>query len=436
MRHLLTQSCSATLLLLLFASSAGAQFTEYTTPGGPDGRPVDRKGELEKEATSARLHLGPVRIAPTIELKDVEYVRNLLGAEGTATPTDFTATVAGGVRLYLPAGTRAMWTAYALPEYVWWQKETDRRRFDGLYGVGFDGFFNRLTVQVAAGSDTQQAILTAELPTLSNVRQEHVAATVELQATAALYPFVSGEIQRETNLATAGDPSTELLDALDHDERVERAGLRWRPAPGWVVGAGAEHSDVTFDDRLPGVLNRSNAGTAPVLEFTRQGGKLFVQLDLAQRSLSATSGSSFAHYDKTTGHATVSYEITHATELFVYANRNLVYSLLPTYSYFDDLRHGVSLHVKLGARAKVSGFGETGSLGYTQAPGVPGPERHDDLVSYGGALSFDVTSGAVLSLVGSSTRFTSDLPGLGRSINTLGINFALAAGRPAGAVGP
>src|SRR5262249_35042157 len=118
----LTRSCSATLLLLFVATSAWAQFTEYTTPGGPDGRPADRKGQLEREAEAARPKAGPLRIAPTIELKDVEYVQTLLGSAGNAQPTDFTATVAGGARFYLPLGTRAMWTAYALPEYVWWQK--------------------------------------------------------------------------------------------------------------------------------------------------------------------------------------------------------------------------------------------------------------------------------------------------------------------------
>lgn len=313
MRRLIQYGSATFLLLLLVASSAWAQFTEYTTPGGPEGRPVDRKGELEKEAASARFSLGALKIAPALELKDVEYVKNLLGGAGAATPTDFTATVAGGARMYLPTGGKAMFTAYALPEYVWWQKETDRRRFDGLYGLGFDGFFNRLTVQVKAGSDTQQQILTAELPTLTSARFDHASATVEVAATSTLSPFAGGEVTRQTNLPGHADPTTEELDELNHEERIERAGLHWRPSPGWLVGAGAEHSDVTFDDHLPGVPNRSNSGTAPVLELSREHGRLFFQVDLAQRSLSATQGSSFARYDKTTGHVTVSYEITSST---------------------------------------------------------------------------------------------------------------------------
>jgi hypothetical protein len=433
--RLLIRSVSTALVLVSFAGAARAQFTEYTTPGGPDGRPIDRKGALQAEAEAARLRLGPVRLAPTLALKDVAYVKNLLGAEGSAMPTDFTATVRAGFRAYLPNGAKTMWTAYGLPEYVWWDKETDRRRFDGLYGAGFDGFWNHLTLQVSAGSDAQQQILTAEVPTLTSARVNHAGTSAELGVTAAFSLFASGSLTQQRSLVNPKDPLTVQLAELDHNEQVERGEVRWRPGGGWMVGAGAEHSDVAFTDHGPGSINRGNSGTAPVLEVLREHGRLFVQADVAQRSLNATQGSSFVKFDKTTGHFTVSYEITTTVELFAYLNRNLVYSVVPGYSYFDDLRHGGSLHVKLGHRSRVSVFGETGSLGYTVISGEA-PERRDDLVAWGGALSFDVTRGAVVALTGSSTRFTSDIPGAGRSINTLGITFTLAAGQPASAVAP
>lgn len=433
--RLLVRCVNTALVLVSFAGAARAQFTEYTTPGGPDGRPIDRKGALEAEAEAARLHLGPVHVAPSLALKDVEYVKNLLGSASAGMPTDLTATVSAGFRAYLPNGTKAMWTAYALPEYVWWDRETDRRRFDGLYGAGFDGFWNRLTLNVTAGSDAQQQILTAELPTLTSVRVDHAGVAAELGLTAAFSLFASGTVTQQRSLVDSKDPLAVELAALDHDEQVERGEVRWRPGGGWMVGAGAEHSDVTFTDHGPGAINRGNTGTAPVLEVQRLHGRLFVQADVAQRSLNATQGSSFVKFDKTTGHFTVSYEITTAVELFGYLNRNLVYSVVPGYSYFDDIRHGGSLHVKLGHRSRVSVFGETGSLGYTVISGEA-PERRDDLVAWGGALAFDVTRGAVVALTGSSTRFTSDFPGAGRSINTLGITFTLAAGQTASAVAP
>jgi hypothetical protein len=423
------------LLLLLCAVSAGAQFAQYTTPGGPEGRPYDRKQRLAQEAESARVRLGAVRLAPTFSLRDVEYVKNLLGSAAGSPPADFTATARAGFRAYLPTGSRVIWTAYALPEYVWWQKESARRHLDGAYGAGVDGFWNHLVLRAEAGSDASQQILTAEVPRLTNVRSDHLIGSAELGLTGAFSAFASAGLTRQRTLGDpVKDPFVALLEALDRDERVERAGLRWRPG-NWLFGLGVEHSDVSFANRAPGAVDRSNSGTAPVLEVARERGHLFFQADVAKRSLTAKQGAAFATYDKVTGHATLSYEITSKVELFGYLNRNLVYSLQPDYSYFDDLRHGLSLHLALGKHTRANFFGETGTLGYT-AIVASAPHRHDDLVAYGGAITYDLTHGALLSLVGSSTRLTSNLPGAKRSIDTLGITFSLSAGATASAVGP
>jgi hypothetical protein len=421
--RLLTRSVSGVLLFLL-ASAAGAQFDQYTTPGGPDGRPVDRKGLLAKEVKDARWRLGPVRVDPTVGLKDVAYVKNLVASAGVTQPSDFTATATAGARAYLPTGPDVTWTAYALPEYVWWQKETERRRLDGLYGAGFDGFWNRLTVLASAGSDARQQVLTAEVPSLSNSRTDHGHASVELRLTSALSTFVTGAVERQKSLTDrARDPLANLLALLDREERVERAGVRWRPGGGWIVGAGAEHSDVSFTDHQPGAIDRSNSGTAPVLEVTREHGRLFFQADVAQRSLTAKLGSSFVKFDKTTGRAAVSLELTRTVEAWGYASRNLVYSLLADYPYFTDLRHGAALHFKLGRRTAASVYGETGSLGYTGFSGAP--PRTDDLTAFGGSLGFQLLRGVVVNLQGSRTRFTSNLPGAGRSLTIVGVGVTL-----------
>lgn len=429
--------CTVVLFLavLVGAVAAGAQVNEYTPPGGPAGRPADRKGQLTKESESARYHLGPVRIAPTLALQDVAWVKNLLGNGVAETPNDFTATVSGGFRAYLPTSSRAMFTAYALPEYVWWQKETDRRRLDGLYGAGFDGFWNRLLLRLRVDSDASQQVESAELPALVNARTEQVGGNAELRLTGAIYAFAGGRVESIRTFTDAQDPVSLLLAGLDRDEHVARAGFHWRPTDDWLIGVGAEYTEVTFTDHAPGAVNRGNSGTAPVLEISRENGRLYFQVDVAQRSLTATQGAAFARYDRTTGHITVSYAFTPDVELFVYANRNLEYSVEPDYSYFDDLRHGVSLHMRLGRRSFVNVFGETGSLGYTAiAPGTP--SRTDDLVAYGGSFTVDIVPGVAVGLVGSSTRFTSNLPGLGRSLNTVGLTVTLVAGQTSSVVGP
>src|ERR1700730_15130181 len=110
--RLLTRSVSA-LLLFLLAGRAGAQFSQYTAPGGPEGRPADRKGELAKEVQEARFRLGPGRVEPTAGLRDVSYVKTLVASSAVTQPTDFTATAGAGLRAYLPTGPQVTWTAYA-----------------------------------------------------------------------------------------------------------------------------------------------------------------------------------------------------------------------------------------------------------------------------------------------------------------------------------
>jgi hypothetical protein len=417
------------LLLFLVTGAAEAQFAQYTTPGGPEGRPVDRKGLLRKQVERARYRLGPVRVAPTFGLKDAEYVRNLLGSGAGGTPTDFTATVSAGARAYLPTGPAVTWTLYALPEYVWWRRESGRRRLDGLYGLGFDGFWNRLTVTAAAGSDAQQQILTPEVPRLTSSRVDHAGGAAELELSGPIHAFVSGTVSRYKSLGNpARDPLVDLLAQLDREERVERAGLRWRHR-GWYAGVGAEHSDVSFIDRRPGAIDRSNSGTAPALELARDGGRLFFSADVVQRSLTAKQGSSFAKFRKPTGRATVSYQITRTVELWAYVNRNLVYSLATNYSYTDDLRHGAALHLKLGPRTAANLFAETGSLDYTAAfPGTP--RRKDDLTSFGGAVTLSLVRDVAVSLQGSRTRFTSNVPGASRELTVLGLTATFTAGQP------
>ena len=146
------------LLCLCAGGTVWAQFDQYTTPGGPVGRPEDAKGRLAREVAAARYHLGPVRVAPTLGLKDLAYVKSIL-ATGQPAPADVTATVGGGVRLYLPTGTKVTFTAYALPEYVWWRTESERRRLNDRLGVGFHGFWNRLTVEGSGGRDEAQRIV-------------------------------------------------------------------------------------------------------------------------------------------------------------------------------------------------------------------------------------------------------------------------------------
>ncbi len=423
------------LLCLCAWGTAWAQFDQYTTPGGPAGRPEDAKGRLAREVANARYHLGPVRVAPWLGFRDVAYVKTLLGSGtggGSAAPGDLTATVGGGLRFYLPTGPKVTWTAYALPEYVWWRKESDRRRFNDRVGAGFHGYWNRLTIEATAGRDETQRILTPELPRLTNARDDHASLVAELAITRKFSVFANASALKQTSLANRNDPQVSLFDLLNRREQLERAGVHWRPVTGWLFGLGAERSEVKFIERRPGAPDRSNSGTAPVVEAVYDHNRIFLNVDLAARSLTAAQGSDFVRYQKVTGIATVAYRTSAGPEIFLYGRRNPIYSVLPQYPYLDEERVGLSLHLRLGHRTRGSVYVEGGTDSYTaSAPGAA--DRKDDVSAYGASLQLDIGRAAALLLTAMRNRFTSNLPGGDRSFTSVGMTVTLAGlpGQPA-----
>lgn len=411
-------------VLFLCAGAASAQFVQYTPPGGPERPPESRQEALEREIEEARFRLGPVRVEPWLRLRDVAYVRSFFSS-GVEIPSDFTATVGAGLRGYLRTGRKVVWTVQALPEYVWWAKQDERRRLNGVYGLGVYGFFNRLTVEAAAGREQEQRIVTPEIPQPVSARGDGANLLVEVKVSGAFSVFAASSLVRQANLVDdLDDPRTEGLDLLDRDERVSRAGVRWRPREEWTISLGAERSEVEFDRSA---LDRSNEGTAPVLGIRLDGSRVLAEVSLAARSLKARQGARFADYDDVTGNAAVT--VTGGSLQYgLYGSRNLVYTLTPEYAYLEDERLGAALGVTLSRRSQARLFVETGANDYTVL--VPGtPERQDDLTAYGGSVRFALRDTTSITLGAVRSEFDSNLPGLDRTYTSVGLTLNLVGDR-------
>src|SRR6185369_6978420 len=232
-----------------------------------------------RRVEEARYHLGPVRVAPWAALRDVAYVRSLFTAGGAEQPADLTATVGAGFRAYLRNSTKATWIAQVLPEYVWWQKESARRQLNGRYLLGFDGYFNHLTVELQAGRRQQQQIVTPEVPVPTSSRNDGGELLLELRLSHAFSLFGTAAFNRQNNLvAEPPDPVTNALRLLDRDDRVERLGVRWRPERQWTIGVAGEQTESDFTHQ--GTFDRSNTGTAPYLEVGFRGNRLGFQVEV------------------------------------------------------------------------------------------------------------------------------------------------------------
>jgi hypothetical protein len=414
--------CSTFCFLLLCAGTAGAQFEQYTPPGGPQQRPETREERLKLELSRARYHLGPVKIAPSAGVRDVAYVRNLFGSGGDVT-SDLTATAFAGARAYLHTGRKMTWIATVLPQYVWWAKRSEARRLNTTYGLEGVGLFNRAFLGVSAAREENQRFVTPEIPQLFALRNDQVEATAEVALSRALYAF--GTVRENAQKSLTKDLGLPEQDPslLDRKQLVIREGVRWRPKTGLTFGIGAEQSRVDFDRRA---ADSSNSGTAPVLEVVVDGNKIFFGLDAATRSLSARNGSRFVSFDGVTGSASASYRPSRNLEVWTYGSRNLVYSLSNQYPYLEDQRFGLALRMGAGDRLLSRLYAETGKDNYTSAA-PDTADRSDDVLSYGGALVFIVKDQVNINFQFQRSRFDSNIHANNRSFTSGGVTVTLGS---------
>jgi hypothetical protein len=417
-----------TFLLLVGAASIAApllaQFDEYRPPGGVVEPPADRKKALKSASESARWHLGPVRLSPWWELRDIQYVDNSFGVSD-GTKGDLTATVGAGLRAYFRTGPKVYWRIQALPEYVWWRENSDRRRLNGRYGLGAYAFWNHLTLEATADRAQEQKFVSPEVSALTQARSYRGALAIDFRVTDRISLFAGAERIGLRNLVSRA-PGEAPFDQFDRDENFLRGGARYRLPRGFSIGAGVEHAAIDFID-APERTDRSNVGTSPFLELSQQNEDRFFNLEIAARSADPRPGSSFVPFSSTTAKLTAGFGTGSRLSTSAYGSRGIVYTLASGYSYLEDDRVGGSLNFKVSHRTSVRMFAEVGRDTYRVA--VPGtPERRDDLRAYGAELNLATGRSSSFGLRLNRVDLTSDRPGFDRSVTTIGAGLTLRSG--------
>ncbi|MES1241618.1 MAG: hypothetical protein ABUT39_08355 [Acidobacteriota bacterium] len=424
------------ILALLAAAPAGAQFSQYTAPGTLLDRGTSKKEQLEKAAENARFRLGPFRVAPWVAIRDAAYVSDVFagsfGDEGTEAPdeeADFTITAGAGVQGYLPIGPKAFFTVDVLPQYVYWQKQEERRRLNGYYGAGVFGFFNRLNLQATAKRAEEQAIVTPEFEQRIHTRQDLLDGVAELRVGRAVYLFASASsLTFEPLVEDLGDdPRLPPFGDLDREERVLRGGVEYRPDDRYRVAVGVERSEADFTGTA---RNRSNSGTSPLLEASYESDRLRFLATVARRSLEPEAGSEFAPFDETTGQLRLTLIPRWRLSYSVYASRDLTYSLEQGYSHFTVDRLGGSIGAKIGRSSSVEVFFESGVHDYAASSAVSAPAvpvREDDFQAYGTALRLQLSDRLRLNVGVHRTELDSGVAGFDRSLTVVQSSLEFSA---------
>jgi hypothetical protein len=418
-----------TALALLCAAPAAAQVSQYTAPGSLLERAPSKREQMEQAVENARWRLGPLRLSPWIAVRDAAYVSDVFSGisepVGGQEESDFTITMGAGLQGFVPLGAKSYFTLDALPQYVWWQEQDERRRLNGYYGVGLFGFFNRLTTQATVRRAEEQGVVTPEYEQRIHARQDRIEGGIEVEFAPSLFVFASAYTLETRALVDEleDDPRLPVFTDLDRDERVLRGGIELRFRERLRLAVGAERSEVEFPTFA---RDRSNSGTSPVLELSYGAPRLTLRGSFVRRSLEPGPGSEFVPFDETTGQLQATWTPRWRLSYSLYGNRSFTYSLNEGYSHFTADRLGLAVIAKLGHSSAVTLFAETGVHDYaTSDPAAA--HREDDFQAYGTSVQLQMRERVRLTLGVARTELDSNLPGLDRSLTVFRTGFEITA---------
>lgn len=423
----------AVLLLVLFcclwaSGEVRAQLQQYTPPGSLAQTPEERRERLRTAVEEAPWEWGALRLAPSLEIRDASYVDNAFGTSEDEAVSDFTLTISAGLRGFLPLGGKSVLAAHALPEYVWWQNLERNRRWNGRYGAGYYGHFNRFVLELVGDWEESQNFVTPEVLQQITSRRENQRGLVEVGLTRNLWLFTGVSFSSYRNLVDELDERVAALDVLDRDEDVFRTGLRWHISDQLSVGAGVERAETDFRNPTD---NLSNQGSSPFLDASFEGSRLQVRLDAVLRSLDPDGAvSRFTPYeDELEGVLRINYQLRPRLQLAVYGERAPSYSAATDYAYFTRENAGVSLVFTFGNSSNLQLYLEEGRHDYTAKLGRIGvATRQDDTMSFGAVAQFDLTESMTLRLGATESEYDSNLPGLDRSVTRIIAGISLKLG--------
>ena len=381
---------------------------------------IPDREELEAEVKQARVRLGPLKLRPILNVGNLGYTNNFYGSESDAAEGDFTATVEGGVKAIVPAGSRLFVKGSVLPSYTWYSTNSDRSAWGGTYAASAYGYVSRFSFQASGGSYTSTVNLSSEVE--QPVTQDVLAGQLRAQYAMGSRTTLVGDLnlaRRRYGGAGLSGEDLATLSGLDGSDAVWSIGVRRKVGARLLLGVSYEQGDLAFVNE--GSL-RDAKSTGVMGSAWLEKSRLEVNVYLGYRDFRPKGGSSFAPWNGPSGGGAVGYALSRFLSLGVSARSNLVASLYSGNAVFDERRAGVTLGVS--ARwATLWATIETGSNRYlapTLQPDGSSATRRDDVTTLRGGIRGHVGRLLTIGVEASQEDYTSNLPGFDRSILRVG----------------
>ena len=408
----------ACAVMPLFVVASGVPATAQYIPdiGSVEGANIVSEEELDGAYDEARWRLGTLKIEPFLGLRDASVVSDQDPRSPDESETDFTATVGAGLRLYAKPSAKVTFAAHALPDYVWWQDNSDRSRLNLSLGAGLFAHLNRVQFEFSYRRKEDQLFFSSELPILQSSRRDLLKAAVEVEVSRGIKIFA---VARDLDIE-ASDDDLPIFARIDRSEQRAALGVRIESRKGFWAEAAFEDAEIEFE---PTARPLSNEGTTVGVGVGLNGDKLSGFVRVAFRDFEpADSRSVFTPFDDVTGGAELLWQMNRSLSWLAFATRGQSYALDESQSYFIADRQGLTARLRLG-RGFLQLTGAVGEDDYESVFG--GLDRVDDVEEASAQLSFPIRDLLVVSLTGRYTEYDSNLAGFDRDITAYGVNIRL-----------
>lgn len=407
------------VVTILWCLSAGAAAAQYTVLGGSAASGMPSEEAMRTNVEEARWSSGPFRVQPWLGLQDLSYVRtqqNVSGGEEGRSGQQLTVTVGAGLRAYAPVGSKVVWAAHLLPEYVWWQNEDAKSGLNGRYGMGFFGYANRLQFQLSHRVQQQQSLFSDEVQELTTTTAATSTVGAEFRVLRGLHVYASWD--REDFEGNADDDA--IFTVLDRVEDGWSAGFRLRSHRGWSLGLGVRQTDGTFDAGARDFSFESEALTVDLGVSVR---KFDISLDLEDAELTPSPGSLLEPLKTTLGHLNVGFQASDRLGFQLYAQRQRSFSVVASRSLIVGQEQGLRVQLSLGTAWSVRLLVGTGTLD-TEGLG-DAPDQSDSYDLLGASLGYTARRFGTIQIEFIQRSYDTGILGGGRDVSSIGLSVNL-----------
>ncbi len=395
---------------------AQASSSEFMGAQASSVQSIPSRDSLLAEAASARWGLGPIRLRPYLYIGNLGYTNNFFGSSEDVKGS-VTASAGGGLGLVIPVGTRIFLRGGVYPGYTWYSRQTERSTFGGTYDTALFFYPGRAAFQLTGGFNRYAADLNSENP--QPVQQSVLQGTLAGQYELSSRMSVGGNLvlQRRTYGGKGLSPEdSDRLAELDGTDAVWSLGLSRRIGTRLTVGVNYEHGKLSFvnqgsrrDATSEGVL-----GTASL-----DRGRLRININAGYREYRPEKGSDFPGHRGASGGGNVGYQLSRTLTLSVNGVSSLVSSIYADNVAYLESRADATLGIALKRKVSLTlGYGLGLNRYLVDQTLLDGSivRRHDDLQILSASINIPLYKQFGIGASLSDTRYSSNIPGLSRSV--------------------